>query len=567
MRAANRHSKHPLPRRRIAGRLTAAALLGLVAFPTAAGSLCGNARLDPGETCDDGNQEFGDGCSRLCQVEPGYTCTDPWVALGANELEDGGFEAGPGNPFWSEESQAFGTPICKVESCPEGAGARKGAFWTRFFTNPDGDEPFVKQDVVIPPNSNVLRFDLQLASCGNRQDTLVVLMDENELLTIAATDPDCGQTSYQSREIYLDTAPGGPYDDGQAHSLLFLAQINPGADEVTNFGLDNVVIARPIDDPQPSVCTLDSLTLFLADFDPPTGGDLEPLGFSQVLLGELELPWGTTDDGFCGSGDIGAGNFTGGNGEAACIDSNAAGPGVVESYLCTDLLDLSDSLLTSLMLSLNYQPGDPLTSADFFGIFVGDVPPDPGTIGGYEPIFFTNEAYGEFGAPPGVDLRFDLSVYDGLPELYICFGYGGDMSFYAQMDGINIGSEECTDDFDADKLEGCVDNCESVPNPLQTDSDGDGYGNACDADIAIAGGPVRNPILGNGNDCQVNFGDLAALKAAFLSDPTQGNWNPDADLNEDLLVNFGDLARMKEQFLGIPGPSGLTTACGVRGGT
>lgn len=33
--------------------------------------LCGNGELDPGEECDDGNQENGDGCSSLCLLEEG----------------------------------------------------------------------------------------------------------------------------------------------------------------------------------------------------------------------------------------------------------------------------------------------------------------------------------------------------------------------------------------------------------------------------------------------------------------------------------------------------------------
>ena len=35
---------------------------------------CGNAILDPGEDCDDGDFESGDGCSKDCQLEPGYDC-------------------------------------------------------------------------------------------------------------------------------------------------------------------------------------------------------------------------------------------------------------------------------------------------------------------------------------------------------------------------------------------------------------------------------------------------------------------------------------------------------------
>jgi cysteine-rich repeat protein len=42
---------------------------------------CGNARLDRGEACDDGNVTAGDGCSATCAIELGYTCTNPVNAL------------------------------------------------------------------------------------------------------------------------------------------------------------------------------------------------------------------------------------------------------------------------------------------------------------------------------------------------------------------------------------------------------------------------------------------------------------------------------------------------------
>jgi fibro-slime domain-containing protein len=35
---------------------------------------CGDANIDPGEDCDDGNQVDGDGCSKACKVEGGFTC-------------------------------------------------------------------------------------------------------------------------------------------------------------------------------------------------------------------------------------------------------------------------------------------------------------------------------------------------------------------------------------------------------------------------------------------------------------------------------------------------------------
>jgi cysteine-rich repeat protein len=35
------------------------------------GDFCGDGRVTHGEVCDDGNSTNGDGCSAVCQVEPG----------------------------------------------------------------------------------------------------------------------------------------------------------------------------------------------------------------------------------------------------------------------------------------------------------------------------------------------------------------------------------------------------------------------------------------------------------------------------------------------------------------
>ena len=102
-------------------------------------------------------------------------------------------------------------------------------------------------------------------------------------------------------------------------------------------------------------------------------------------------------------------------------------------------------------------------------------------------------------------------------------------------------------DSDGDGVPDNADNCTEIENADQRDTDGDAIGNACDADIT--------------NDCQVNFGDLAALKSGFFPRP----YNPDADFDGDGFVNFGDLATMKATFFNGPdpgpGPSGLPNGC------
>lgn len=92
-------------------------------------------------------------------------------------------------------------------------------------------------------------------------------------------------------------------------------------------------------------------------------------------------------------------------------------------------------------------------------------------------------------------------------------------------------------DTDNDGVFDSIDNCTLVSNPVQRDTDSDGFGNICDPDFD--------------NTLVVNASDLAYLKSVFFTT------DPHADLDGSGVVNAGDLAILKSMFFGPPGPSGL----------
>ncbi len=106
-------------------------------------------------------------------------------------------------------------------------------------------------------------------------------------------------------------------------------------------------------------------------------------------------------------------------------------------------------------------------------------------------------------------------------------------------DAIVIGLNLIVDDTDGDGVSDAVDNCIDIANASQLDSNGDGFGNACDADT--------------NNDCIVNFVDFSLFAGVFNT--------PDADhdFNGDGAANFIDYAYMATQFQQQPGPSALAS--------
>ncbi len=274
-------------------------------------------------------------------------------------------------------------------------------------------------------------------------------------------------------------------------------------------------------------------------FDDP---DAEPLTDWELLATPpTQLLWGTTDDGVCWSGTFGpppATNVTGSTGRAACIDSDQFGPGLIDAWMCTAL---NAAPIDSPKLSFmhDYHVFEMPDEHDAFEVRFGTAPPTLASVQNYQVLFHTDQSTGELAIAPGVERVIDMPALDG----FVCFRYLANFDWYAQLDEVRVSGAQCLldTDMDNDQVQDSQDNCTNTPNPSQLDTDADGIGNPCDADLD--------------NDCRVDFADLAVMKSEFFSDGAA------SDLNGDGVTNFQDLAIFKVRIFAPPGPSGLTNLC------
>jgi hypothetical protein len=112
----------------------------------------------------------------------------------------------------------------------------------------------------------------------------------------------------------------------------------------------------------------------------------------------------------------------------------------------------------------------------------------------------------------------------------------------------NTGSDslviEVFPDADSDSVPDAVDNCVNVVNASQCDTNSDGYGNVCDADLD--------------NDGVVGAADFGLFATSYGQSVPPGD--PDADLNCSGYVDGADFGLLGQGYGGPPGPSGLACA-------
>jgi hypothetical protein len=105
------------------------------------------------------------------------------------------------------------------------------------------------------------------------------------------------------------------------------------------------------------------------------------------------------------------------------------------------------------------------------------------------------------------------------------------------------GSETMNVDADGDGVSDDRDNCLTIANPDQRDTQRDGYGNACDADLD------DNGVVG--------LSDFALLSVIYGSRVGDPDYSPHADLNGDDAIGLLDFATLGRSYGKAPGPSGL----------
>jgi len=225
-------------------------------------SACGDAQLTGNEQCDDGNAESGDGCSATCQIEPGYTCTDPVPPVLTNLLQDPGFEDGPPHDAWNPSSSNFGTPLCDLDSCGYD-GARTGSWFLWFGGYSGGEEEgSVSQTLVIPDTATELRLYKRLAVCDSGTDFAELLIDGNQLMVQSGDDPDCGESDYVPVTIDISAYADNAEHTITLHSVTY--SVNGGP---TNVFFDDLSLPQGPLDATPGMCQ--SIDLFKDGFEDP----------------------------------------------------------------------------------------------------------------------------------------------------------------------------------------------------------------------------------------------------------------------------------------------------------
>lgn len=154
----------------------------------------------------------------------------------AEQIQDGSFEAGTPNPYWTESSTNFGSPLCTVAGCGtgQGTGPRSGTWWTWFGGAIAYEEGSMSQVVTIPVGATVLTWWQENFACsGSATDYMEVNVDGTQVYQILGNDASCGVLGYTQKSVDISA-----YADGNTHTIEFHSETFTATP--TNFFVDDV---------------------------------------------------------------------------------------------------------------------------------------------------------------------------------------------------------------------------------------------------------------------------------------------------------------------------------------
>lgn len=419
---------------------------------------CGDGLLAPGESCDDGNSDDGDGCSSICQVEDGWLCADPTPSNpdGTNVVADWSFEDSFSNGDWTPFSTfggAPGFPLCGPgNDCPAASLAQTGSWLVWIGGIGSGVTSTVEQVVTIPAAATELTLYTWRGRCDDASDTLHVQIDGNDVATLACNTTDGG--------FNQQVIPVAPYNDGGSHTLLIGGTVGGTNGTHTNFFVEDVVLNdNTPTEAMPSVCREIVYNLAcnagMVEFDDGISDS-----WTVVDNAGTGLVW--TD---IANSEIG-GNWTGGTGDAASLSSDAFIFVDYDSELISNPFSLQNQASAALDYLVNYQ--NLVSGRDFLDV---DITTDGGS--NWTNLLSWSEDHGGFFSTPGEAVSIDLAAYLGEPEVQVRWHFynpnSPDWDWYAQVDNVAL---TAPDDEDCDGVVDSVDACPGTMIPETTPANG-----------------------------------------------------------------------------------------------
>lgn len=161
--------------------------------------------------------------------------TAPEAPDATNVVQDGSFENGSPNPFWTEASTSFGTPLCDPVGCGV-AGARTGNWWSWFggAGNNAAENGYVSQTITIPTGLAKLNFWFVMGAPSGGTGNFTVTLDSTVLFTANQTMTPTYGLDYTKVSIDVSS-----FANGQAHVLKF-SESDPATPGAFNAFVDDV---------------------------------------------------------------------------------------------------------------------------------------------------------------------------------------------------------------------------------------------------------------------------------------------------------------------------------------